>query len=172
MRNFNKLHTLIVVELFLFAAFSVLIGCQTTFNRYLGKVVPEANRISLPESKPQSIVWQTKDVVFQYTGKQESGKLSLTGELTLDKSYERFNSIEYLYFWIHFLDSEGTILDSKLILSVVGQFAYSGGEKKWPVNIDLKLPSHFIAMTFSYMGSVREGQGGGDQWNFYRSPLS
>ena len=84
MRNRNKLHAMTVVGLFLFVSFSILIGCQTTSNRYLGKMVPEPNRISLPESKPQSGVWHSKDLVFQYTGKQESGKkkgaISLSGQ--------------------------------------------------------------------------------------------
>lgn len=171
MRKFKKFYTMALIGLFFFVSFSILIGCQTTSNRYIGKVVPDSNRISIPKGKPQSGVWQTKDLDFQYTGSWD-GQLSLTGELTLDKSYEKYKRLEYLYLWIHYLDSDGNILDSKLAWSVVSQITYTGGEKKWSVNSELDVPSNFTAVTFSYMGEVLEDKGGGTRWRFYKSPIS
>ena len=158
--------------LFLSVTFTVLFGCQTTSNRYIGKMVPEPNRISLEEGKPKTGVWQTKDLVFQYTGSRKSGQFSLTGDLTLDKSYERFKTIKYLYLWVHFLDSEGNILDGKLAFSKVSEIGYTGGEKKWPVKSSLDLPLNATAVMFSYQGAVTGDMGGSDSWRFYKSPLT
>jgi hypothetical protein len=172
MRGKNRTFVIWQAGLFLFVAFTVLIGCQTTSNRYIGKAVQEPNRISLSEGKPFSGIWQAKDMVFQYTGNRKPGKLSLTGELTLDKSYDRYSIVDYLYFWIHFLDSEGNILDTKLALSVVSQIAYTGEEKKWSVASNIDLPVDVTAVTFSYRGVVLEDVGGSDRWRFYKSPLT
>ena len=65
MRRIDKLFTMAGVGLFLFVMFSTLVGCQTTFNKYLGKTVPEPNRILLSEGKPQYSLWQAKDLSFQ-----------------------------------------------------------------------------------------------------------
>ena len=173
MRRNNEFFTMVVAGLFLFVMFSTLTGCQTTFNKYLGKMVPEPNRIALPESKPQSSVWKTKDLVFQYTSDRESDKLTLSGELALNESYEQFENLKYLNLWVHFLDSEGKILDSKLAWSVASQVAYTGEKKKWPVKSSLDLPLNATAVTFSYTGSVSQGAGADNtnQWIFYKSPL-
>ena len=167
-----------VAGLSCFVILSALAGCQTTFNKYLGKTVPEPNRIFLSEGKPQSSLWQAKDLSFQYTCLQESDKLSLSGELTLDESYEQFEILNYLSFWVHFLDSEGTILDSKLALNRASSVAYTGQRKKYAVNSSLDLPINATAVTFSYSGSVSQpdeielGGGGGTNWRFFKSPLS
>jgi hypothetical protein len=164
--------------LFLFVMYSALAGCQTTFNKYLGKTVPELNRIPISEGKPPLSVWQAKDLVFQYTCLRESDKLSLSGELALNESYEQFETLNYLHLWVHFLDSEAKILDSKLAWSVASIVAYTGQKKKWAVKSTLDLPLNATAVTFSYSGSVSQGGGGlrhgrdGTNWVFYKSPLS
>ena len=164
--------------LFLFVMYSALVGCQTTFNKYLGKTVPEPNRIPISEGKPPPSVWQAKDLVFQYTCLRESDKLSLSGELTLDESYEQFEILNYLSLWVHFLDSEGKILDSKLALNMASSIAYTGQRKKYAVKSSLDLPINATALTFSYSGSVSQadelerGGGGGTNWRFFKSPLS
>ena len=170
MRRYNHSFPMVLVGLFLFVTLGTITGCQTTSNRYIGKTVPEPNRISLPEGKTQSNVWQTKDLVFQYTYHRKSNKLSLTGELALDESYEQYSTLRYLYLWVHFLDSEGNILDSKLAWSVVSQIAYTGEKKKWDVKSSCDLPLTSTAATFSYSGLVT-GKGQGN-WSFYKSPLT
>lgn len=167
-----------VAGLFLFVMFSSLAGCQTTFNKYLGKQVPEYNRILLSEGKPQSSLWQTMDLVFQYTCLQESNKLSLSGELTLDESYDQFETLDYLNLWVHFLDSEGKILDSKLAWSATYSVAWPGEKKRWSVKSSLDLPLNAIAVKFSYMGSVTQAEGwtltddgGATNVRFFKSPL-
>jgi hypothetical protein len=170
MRRYKNSFTMALAGLFLFVTLSTLTGCQTTSNRYIGKTVPEPNRIPLPVGKTQSSVWQTKDLVFQYTCHRESNKLSLTGELALDESYEQYSTIRYLNLWVHFLDSEGNILDSKIVRSVATQKAYTGEKKKWDVKSSLDLPLTSTAATFSYSGSVT-GKGQGN-WSFYKSPTT
>ena len=163
-----------VAGLFLFVMFSTLVGCQTTFNKYLGKQVPEPSRILLSEGKPHSSLWQTKDLVFQYTCLQESNKLSLSGELTLDELYEQFETLDYLNLWVHFLDSEGKILESKLAWSAASLVVWPGEKKKWSVKSSLDLPSNATAVTFSYMGSVTQadrGRGGDTNLSLFKSPL-
>jgi len=162
-----------------FVFFIALAGCQTTFNKYQGKTVPEPNRIPISEGKAPPSVWQAKDLVFQYTCLRESDKLSLSGELTLDESYEQFEILNYLSLWVHFLDSEGMILDSKLALNMASSIAYTGERKKYAVKSSLDLPINATALTFSYSGSVsqadeleRGGGGGGTNWRFFKSPLS
>jgi hypothetical protein len=158
--------------------FIALAGCQTTFNKYQGKTVPEPNRFPISEGKAPPAVWQAKDLVFQYTCLRESDKLSLSGELALNESYEQFEALNYLHLWVHFLDSEAKILDSKLAWSVASIVAYTGQKKNWAVKSTLDLPLNATAVTFSYSGSVSQGGGGlrhgrdGTNWVFYKSPLS
>ena len=178
-RNNKASFSIAVAGLLWFVLFSALAGCQTTFNRYIGKTVPEPNRIPISVGKPQSGVWQAKDLFFQYTCLRESDKLSLSGELALNESYEQFESLNYLNLWVHFLDSEGKILESKLALNVVSSIAYTGQKKQWSVKSSIDLPVNATAVTFSYMGSVsqsgggvREGSGDGTNWSFFKSPLS
>jgi hypothetical protein len=141
--------------------------------RYLGKTVQETNRISISESKPQPSVWQAKDLSFQNTCLRESDKLSIIGQLALNASYEQFEILNYLFLWVHFLDSEGKILDSKVAWSAALTIAYTGEKKKWSVRSSLDLPLNATAVTFSYMGSVSQsGEGGGTNWSFYKSPLT
>ena len=178
MRRNNKLFSMAVAGLLWLFLLSVLAGCQTTFNKYIGKTVPEPNRIPISEGKPQSSLWQAKDLVFQYTCLRESDKLSLSGELALDESYEQFETLNYLHLWVHFLDSEGKILDSKLATNIASSIAYTGQEKKYSIKSSLDLPLNATAVTFSYMGSVtqvgewRRGVGDGTNWTFFKSPLT
>ena len=180
MRRNNKALFAITFTGFLWIVlFGALTGCQTTFNKYLGKTVPEPNRIPLSEGKPQSSLWQTKDLFFQYTCLQEFDKMSLSGELQLDESYEQFETLNYLHLWVHFLDSEAKILDSKLVWSIISKIAFTGQKKKWPVKSTLDLPLNTTAVSFSYSGSVTQSGGGiwgGDRdstnWSFYKSPLT
>lgn len=153
--------------------FSALTGCQT-LNSFIGKTVQETNRIPISKSKSQSSLWQAQDLSFDFTCLRESNKLSLTGELSLDESYEQFETLRYLYLWVHFLDSEGTLLDSKVAWSAALTIAYTGQKKKWTVKSSLDLPLNTAAVTFSYMGSVSQSGGGmdGTNWSFYKSPLS
>jgi len=156
---------------------SALAGCPTTHNKYLGKIVPEPNRIFLSEGRPQSSVWKARDLVFQYTFDRESNGLKLFGEINLDESYEQFEILDYLVLWVHFSDSEGKILESMLAWSVVSDVAYTGEKKKWLVKCRLELPLNATAVTFSYMGSVTQvgewerGDWDGMNWTFFRSPL-
>ena len=178
MRRIAKSFTMAGVGLLLFVMFSTLAGCQTTFNKYLGKTVPEPNRILLSEGKPQSSLWQAEDLSFHYTCLRESNKLSLSGELTLDESYEQFEILNYLNLWVHFLDSEGKILNSKLATNIASSVAYTGQKKKYSIKSSLDFPLNGTAVTFSYMGSVtqvgewRRGVGDGTNWTFFKSPLT
>ena len=177
-RNNKASYAIAAAGLLWFVLFTALAGCQTTFNKYLGKTVPEPNRIPISEGKPQSSLWQAKDLVFQYTCLRESDKLSLSGELALDESYEQFETLNYLHLWVHFLDSEAKIIDSKLAWSVASIVAYTGQKKKWAVKSTLDLPLNATAVSFSYSGSVSQSGGGlrsgrdGTNWVFFKSPLS
>ena len=178
MRRNNKLFSMAVAGLLWLFLLSVLAGCQTTFNKYLGKTVPEPNRIPISEGEPPPSVWQAKDLVFQYTCLRESDKLSLSGEIALNESYEQFETLNYLHLWVHFLDSEAKILDSKLAWSAASTVAYTGQKKKWSVKSSLDLPLNTTAVSFSYSGSVSQSGGGlrsgrdGTNWVFFKSPLS
>jgi hypothetical protein len=150
--------------------FSALTGCQT-LNSFIGKTVQETNRIPISKSKSQYSLWQAKDLSFKITCRRESNKLSLIGELTLNESYEQFETLNHLFLWAHFLDSEGKILDSKVAWNAPHTIAYTGEKKKWSVKSSIDLPLNATAVTFSYMGSVSQS-GDGTNWSFYKSPLS
>ena len=111
---------------------------------------------------------------FEYTCFRESDKLLLSGELSLNESYEQFEILRHLYLWVHFLDSEGKLLDSKVAWSAALTIAYTGQKKKWSVKSSLDLPLNAAAVTFSYMGSVSQSGGArdGTNWSFYKSPLN
>lgn len=163
------------VGIFLTISFVTLISCQTTMNRYLGKAVPEHNRVLLPEGKPLSGIYQTRDLVLQYTFDRESNQLKLSGELALEKSYDQFEIIHYVNLWVHFLDSEGNVIDSKLTWRVISQIDYTDNQvKKWPVTGSVELPQNTTAIALSYRGSAQQGAGkdNSSMWIFYKSPLT
>lgn len=173
-----KPYAIVFLKLLGIALISAMAGCQTT-NRYIGKTVPDPNRISLQQEKSQPSVWESKDLTFEYTWDRKSSQVSLNGEITLDRSYDQFETLNYLDLWVHFLDTEGKILESKLAWSVVSVISFMAEKKRLHVNSRLDLPENATAMTFSYRGSVSEGGGlvnggGGDgtNWSFYKSPLS
>ena len=169
----NTRFAIVFTVLLWFVLFSALTSCQT-INRYIGKTVQKINRLPISENNPQSILWQAKDLSFEYTCIRESNTLSLSGELVLNESYEQFEILNYLFLWVHFLDSEGKLLDSKVAWSAARTTAYTGEKKKWSVKSSLALPLNSTAVTFSYMGSVSQSGGGrdGTNWSFYKSPLS
>ena len=150
----------------------ILTGCQT-LNPYIGKTVHEPNRIPISESSQAVHFWQTKDMSFDFKYSLDSSMLSLRGELSLDESYEQFETLNHLFLWVHFLDAEGKLLDSKVVWSAAYTVAYTGEKKKWSVKSSLTLPLNATAVAFSYMGSVSQGSDeGGTNWSFYKSPLS
>ena len=168
-RNNKTRYIIAFTGLLWFVMFTALTGCQT-LNRFIGKTVQKSKRLPISESKPQPILWQAKDLSFEFTCIRESDTLSLTGMLVLDESYEQFEILDYMFFWVHFLDSEGKLLDSKVAWSAARTTAYTGQRKRWSVKSSLTLPLNATAVAFSYWGQVV--QGGGGNWVFYKGPLS
>ena len=169
--NRNQKRLFIIEGLILSVLFGALVGCKSIIIDYHGKTVPEPNRIALLEGGPHRGDWKSKDLSFQYNYLRKSDILSLTGDLALNKEdYWSCEFIDYLYFRANFLDSDGKILESRVILN--NSYPYQGGPHKWSIQSDLQLPLNTAAVSFSYMGRVsKDKHPDNESWNLYRSPL-
>ena len=151
----------------LFVSISTLIACQSSVFSYRGKMVAEDSRIVLKEGGPHKGVWETKDFTFNYTYTQKADRLEISGELTLDNYISMVEILDYLFFRVNFIDSDGKLQESKMLLGTT----YNSHNFRWFVKREIVLPSYANAVGFSYMGSIREGGGQGLQLFLWFSPL-
>ena len=165
-----KAHFLNIIRILLLFVFAgLLLGCQSVFNPYQGKAVKVDNNIPLMEGGPHQGVWETSEVSFKYSFVRNSDKLELSGDLALyAASHWTYELIDNLFFRVSFIDSDGKLIDSRVIWSTVyGNYFYQWNLKQRT----LDLPPNTAAMGFSYMGRVREAGSQGTELNLWHSPL-
>ena len=146
---------------------STLIACQSAFFSYRGKMVAEESRIAIEEGGPHKGVWETNDFTFNYTYTRKADRIEISGELALDNYISIIEILDYLFFRVNFIDSDGKLQDSKVLWSTT----YNSHNHKWFIKREIELPSYANAIGFSYMGSIREGGGQGLQLFLWFSPL-
>ena len=120
--------------------------------------------------------WETKQVGFKYSYTRKTEMLYISGDLSLyAASYWTYEIVDSLFFRINFIDSDGKLIESRVLWSTVSNhFIY-----QWHIKErTLSLPPNTAAVGFSYNGGVREaggtmpeGEGGGTALDLWYSPL-
>ena len=144
-----------------------LIACQSSQFSYRGKEVVEESRIVLKQGGPHEGVWKTKDFTFNYTYTREAGKLKISGDLILDDYYWNMEIMDFIFFRVNYIDSDGKLQDSKPLWSTT----YKGWDYEWFIKREIDLPEYAKSIGFSYVGSMRQAGGGGVQLDLWISPL-
>ncbi len=154
----------------------LLAGCAARPSGYAGRLAAEDNRTVLLESRePIRGIWRSLDIALDYSYLFHGGSVRFSGVLTLADKLMHFNTIDHLYFRIHFLDPDGRVLKSGT--------AYVAPHRYWISLVRLtfdrtfEVPPGAVAFGFSYTGEVTEGQGGvfekrdgGISWEFWKQP--
>lgn len=155
----NKMH---VHKLYIVLLSSlVLIGCKS--DNYVGKIVPQQNRIALQRGGPHPGIWSGNHMTFRYGYFKTPSQIEFSGKLNLVHIPASVD-IARIGFWVHFLDSEGRIIRDRTVFS--SDAFWVGGKY---IQKNLNPPTGTKGMTFSYQVSVGSGHGD-DSENFHMAP--
>ena len=139
--------------LFLFLA--ILVACQSGLFSSRGKTVEEERRLALLQGGPHNGVWQNNGiwVDYQYTLDQKNLQLPGVIELNGYVGY-RIRWLDFLTVSVNFLNTEGKILDYKLVYYSGYRVKYG---KRTSFKSKLETPPHTTAMTFTYAYTATRG---------------
>jgi len=146
-----------------------------------GAWVEENDRIALQDGGPHKGSWQTRDLSIDYEYRETAKNLTVTGSIKLaDYIPKGFSTLDYLRIYIHFLSSNGVVLETKSV-KFVGYMRYLDYLEKMSFNSQSSLPEDTVAFAFSYSGRASQGGGGGSfigensssgqiAWDFWKVP--
>lgn len=150
----------------------ILSGCAGLLKGYEGTVARPDNRIPLADLSDKAAVWQRKDVALHYTAAVNTGELHISGSVERLNAIKHFPAVNHFRIYIHFLTTDGVILDSKLLWS-----AGPGTDStlmRWTFDRTYPLPAGAAAFGFSYRGVFSEGGGkdspGQTGWEVWEKP--
>ena len=179
MRSKNK--SLMASKLLtLFVLINLCIACAGGTSLSPGAWVAEEDRIRVVDGGPHKGSWKTRDLTIQYEYQEASPSLQVKGVVELANYITMgYSTLEYLHLYIHFLESNGTVLATKRIRA----FGYQVFrlEKEITFNERLDLTQDSVAFAFSYSGKATSGGGGGPSimgsdssgrtdWEFWKVP--
>ncbi len=153
---------------------TALVSCRSIFKGYNGLIVPAENLIVLQNEGSIEGKWQTEDISVNYLYSKNVDHLKISGRIDFDDSLKyNFNRLNDFTLWVHFINSDNTIVGNLLIspftsLDMIEEISF---EK------NVELPSDTQAIVFSYSGHVSEGGSGqygpgdgGVSWSFWTTP--
>ena len=146
--------------IFYFLAMIFLMGCVSG---YAGKMVPLQHRIAAAEGGPHRGLWTGKHIEFNYTYSRTSDQVDISGDISFTKS-SVYKSARDFTLWMHFVDSEGKIVES---IALLNTSSFGTGQKINKQN--LSLPAGTNSLTFSYRGESGSRE---DPYIFHGSPFS
>ena len=125
-----------------------------------GAWVEENNRIAIKDGGPYKGSWQTRDLTVNYEYREAAKNLEVSGTIKLaDYIPMGFSTLDYLRIYIHFLTSDGIVLETKN-LQYFGYFRYIDYIEKMSFKSRFDLPENTAAFAFSYSGRASQGGGG------------
>jgi hypothetical protein len=125
-----------------------------------GAWVEENNRIAIKDGGPYKGSWQTRDLTVNYEYREAAKNLEVSGTIKLaDYIPMGFSTLDYLRIYIHFLTSDGIVLETKN-LQYFGYFRYIDYIEKMSFKSRFDLPENTAAFAFSYDGRASQGGGG------------
>ena len=128
-------------------------ACQSGLFSYRGRIVESDRRLALSEGGPHKGLWQTFDLTMEYQYEQKAGKLHLSGVAELSDHYKaNYEILNHFYITVFFLDIEGKVLDSELVLNAIS----SDLDDTFSFKKNLEIPSNTVSITFHDVIGVRE----------------
>jgi hypothetical protein len=149
-------------------------ACATMSAPHIGKTARPENRVPLAALPQTETTWAAKDLKLHYLAVRSGDNLQISGFVAFDSNLAKFPVIKAFRVYLHYLDADGRVLDSKLVwatgVNSEYRFVRWTFERQWPV------PPAATALGFSYRGSVSES--GGDAsvgqsrtgWEVYQAP--
>ena len=130
-----------------------------------GRLTKADNRQVLETGGPHAGIWQTNDLAIQYRYVRADDRLTITGQVKRQARIKAFHRLR-AWIWIHFLDGEGYVRESRRL------WAQNGSDVYWQIrysfNRDWQIPPDTVAMGFSYSGRAQDRD---VWWDFWRLPL-
>ena len=151
-----------------------IVACATASAPHIGKTARPENRLPLSELSRTETTWTAKDLKLHYLAAQAGDNLEISGFVEFGSNLAKYPVINAFRVYLHYLDAEGLVLDSKLLWSTgvnnEYRFVRWTFERQWPV------PPPATAVGFSYRGGASEA--GGDKgfgqtktgWEVYQAP--
>jgi hypothetical protein len=164
-RRYGRVISVVLVLVF-------MVGCQSLSFDPRGHTVPEANRISLPQSGDYSDTYDNGDFNLAYKLTRNQGQTSISGRLRFDERITyNYYIIRYFHLDLIALGTEGKVLEMIPLTTVGNLNAIFGGPVEF--NKAFTFPPNTVAMAFSYTGKAcGDGSGdGGDVMDFWEYPL-
>jgi hypothetical protein len=146
------------------------ISCQSIRLSYDGLQVPAENRILLKDAGTHQDIWQADDLTINYTYQRSGASFDISGWIDFSDALKNFNSMDHFDLWIHFVDAENRIIDTR---SLFPHLPFHRIEAI-PFERRLDLPPNARGFVFSYSGRAVDGaegdDGGGADWDFWKRP--
>ena len=140
----------------LFLLIGIIVACQT--NVYDGPLyVSDPNsRITLLEGGSHPGAFKTNDLSIQFGYVRNPGYVLLSGFVELAGRFKsNYDVLRFFYLNIHFLDSDGQLLQSYRVLNA---WKFNWIDSRWKFERNLATPPGTTAIAFSYLGEVREAE--------------
>lgn len=143
-----------------------------------GAWVGETDRIAVLDGGPHKGSWQTRDLSINYEYREAVKNLQISGVIKLaDYIPKSYNTLNRLTLYIHFLEANGTVLDTKSI-KIFGYRRYLDLLGEMSFNNRFDLVENTVSFAFSYSGRASSGGGsgigdnarGGIDWDFWKVP--
>lgn len=141
---------------------------------HIGKTARPDNRIPVANLPGGENTWAAKDLKIHYRAATAGEQFEISGFVEFNSNLAKYPMVNSFRVYLHFLDAEGMVLDSKLLWTAGGhretRFVRWTFERQWPS------PPGAVAVGFSYRGGASEA--GGDSkfgsaktgWDVYQAP--
>jgi hypothetical protein len=127
-----------------------IVACQGSLASYRGATVEPEERIALLEDGLQKGSLQTFDLTMEYQYEIKNDMLQLSGVAELGNHYQSlYESLSYLYITVYFVDTDGKVMEDKIILNTPSMYI----DDNFLFNHHLKIPPGTASITFGYIGS-------------------
>ena len=145
----------------------LLVACQSTSIRYLGKHADPELVIPLPGSVAKD-QWETDDLSITYSYSESSQTFQITGQITLaDKYAEIYHVLDLFYVHILFLDSNLSVIKTEILADPVAAHP----KERFLFDKSFHIPQTATAFSFAYYGTAREmDRKGGNSVTFFHVP--
>ncbi len=140
-------------------------GCVETAMKFQGNHVSSVPVVALQEGGPNTGIWQTFDLLIDYTYSQNGGVLDISGQCALSEHYRmNYATISRVFVYLFFLDEDSRVLET---LSFPNNWVGETDEVQL-FSQSHKIPAGTTGISFGYSGEVNERR---EQMSFYELPL-
>ncbi len=128
-----------------------LFACQNPATFFVGRPVEPILQIPITTAATQNGVWETFDLVINYTLYNNGDQIEVTGKAELGEHYQRlYNRVTQLDLYLFLLDGNAAVLKT---IPLNGSLLRSTGEEI-TINTTALKPAGLKALSFGYRGSV------------------